>query len=150
MSAAVARARLLGEVHDDHAAVDGDHPVLRAGGDAQLLGFRLQDDGGLLGLGDVGVGELVEVHQRQEHGGDDRRGAAQADPERDVGGVLDGEVAPRQVDAAVPAVAVQADDERLDQADAAVVPEAGAVADQRFRVVEGRAVAGAGHYRQAR
>ena len=64
--------------------------------------------------------------------------------------VLDGEVATRQVDAAVPAVAVQADDERLDQADAAVVPEAAAVADQRLRVVEGRAVAVARHHRQAR
>ena len=50
----------------------------------------------------------------------------------------------------VPAVAVQADDERLDQADAAVVPEAGAVADQRLRVVEGGAVSVARHHRQAR
>ena len=150
VAAAVARVGLLGEVHDDHAAVDGDHPVLRAGRNAQLLGLRLQDDGGLLGLGDVGVGELVEVHQRQERGGDDRRRAAQPDSERDVGAVLDGEVAPRQVDAAIPAVAVQADDERLDQADAAVVPEAGAVADQRLRVVEGGAVSVARHHRQAR
>ena len=37
---------------------------------------------------------------------------------RDVGRVLDGEVASRQLDTAVPTVAVQADDQRLDQTDA--------------------------------
>ena len=150
MPAAVARAGLLGEVHDDHAAVDGDHPVLRTGRDAQLLGLGLQDDAGLLRLGDVGVSQLVEVHECHEYGRNDRRRAAQAHTERDVGVVLDGEVAPRQVDAAAPAVAVQADDERLDQPDAAVVAEAGAIADQRVGVVEGRAVAIARHHRQAR
>ena len=45
-----------------------------------------------------------------------------------------------------PAVAVQADDKRLDQADSTVVSEAVAVADQRLGVVEGRAVAVARHH----
>ena len=40
----------------------------------------------------------------------------------DVRRVLDGEVASRQLDAAVPAVAGHADDERLDQTDAADRP----------------------------
>ena len=109
----------------------------------------LQDDAGLLRLGDVGVCQLIEVHECHKHGRNDRRRAAEADPERDVGVVLDREVAPRQVDAPRPAVAVQAHDERLDQPHAAVVTEPAAVAEQGLRVVEGRAVAGARHHGQA-
>ena len=149
VAAAVAGVGAGGEVHRHHPAVDGYHAVLRSGADPQLDGLRLQDDVGLLGPGDVRLGQLVELHQGAEHRRDDRRGSAQPHPEGDVAVILDGTVAPRQRDAAFAAVVVEAHQEGLDQANPAVVAKLAPAADERRHVVEAGGVTRVRQHRQA-
>ena len=106
------------EVHEDESVVDLDHAVLEAAVDAQLLALRLQADRRLVLERNR---HLVELHQRLQHRGADRRGAGEADETRDVDAVLDREVALRKRDAVGLAVLEEPLGDGLQEADAAVV-----------------------------
>jgi len=120
MAVALLGEVFLAEIHEHHAFVGLDHPVLETGGDAEFLGFHRKDEVGEHGGADA---HTVVGHQSAEAGGDDGARSGHADVVRDVGVVADGEVVGVETDAALPAVVVKPFHRGLEEAQAAVISE---------------------------
>ena len=82
----------------------------------------------------------VERHQRPEARGDDRAGTRHADLRRNVA-AYDGEISSVEVDAALPAIVVEALDRGLEQAQPTVVAELPDILGERRDPLKGRVVA---------
>ena len=107
------------EIHVNQAFVHENHAVLQTRVHAQFPGFGFERQVGLDRLRNL---DFVKAHQSAQRRGDDRRRAAQPQPQRDVRFVFDGEIAVVQGDAPGGAVSGKTHQQRADEADASVVP----------------------------
>jgi len=105
------------EIHEHHAFVNLNDAVLESGADVEFLQLHGEDEIRQDRLGNV---HAEELHQRTDGGGDDGARTGQPDAHRDVGVILDGEIAvQRSAGAAAPVAEFL--DGGLDEADAPVI-----------------------------